>query len=94
MSDWEYAEAFKALKEEGRKKRASNLANSLSILTAMGITFKLLSPTHVRVGAFDFWPSTGLFMNTKTKKRGRGVHNLIRLSKPVPESLSVEEKNR
>lgn len=82
MSDWEYAEAFKALKEEGKIKRASNLANSLNLLTAMGITFRILSPTHVRVGEFDFWPSTGLFIHTKTKQRGRGVRNLIRRVKP------------
>lgn len=84
MSDWEYADAFKALREEGRKKRASNLANSLNLLTAMGIPFKLLSPTHARVGEYDFWPSTGLFMHTKTKARGRGVHKLIRKTKPAP----------
>lgn len=82
MSDWEYAEAFKALKEEGQKKRASNLANSLNLLASMGITFKLLSSTHARVGEYDFWPSTGLFIHTKTKKRGRGVQNLIRRQKP------------
>lgn len=82
MSDWEYAEAFKALREEGRVKRASNLDNSLSLLHAQGVEFKLLSPTHARVGAFDFWPSTGLFIHTQTKRRGRGVRNLIRKVKP------------
>lgn len=78
MSDWEYAEAFKALKQDGQKKRASNLANSLNLLTAMGIEFRILSPSHARVGEYDFWPSTGLFIHTKTKQRGRGVKNLIR----------------
>ena len=78
MSGWEYAEAFKALREDGRKKRASNLASSLNLLAAMGISFKLLSSTHARVGDYDFWPSTGLFIHTKTKARGRGVQKLIR----------------
>lgn len=78
MSDWEYAEAFRALREEGKKKRASNLANSPNLLTAASVPFKLLSETHARVGEYDFWPSTGLFIHTKTKQRGRGVHNLIR----------------
>lgn len=83
MSDWEYAEAFKALREEGRKKRASNLDNSLRLLYSMGVEFKLLSSTHARVGEFDFWPSTGLFIHIKTKKRGRGVHKLIRIQKEL-----------
>lgn len=82
MSDWEYAEAFKALREEGRKKRASNLANSLNLLSASEVPFRILSSTHVRVGDYDFWPSTGLFIHTKTKKRGRGIFNLIRKVKP------------
>lgn len=81
MSDWEYAEAFKAMKEEGKQKRASNTANSLNLLAAMGIEFKLLSPSHARVGDYDFWPSTGLFIHVKTKKRNRGVQKLIRLVK-------------
>lgn len=78
MSDWEYAEAFKAMKEEGRKKRASNLEASLSLLHSMQIPFEQLSPSHCRVGEYDFWPSTGLFIHTKTKQRGRGVRHLIR----------------
>lgn len=78
MSDWEYADAFKAMREEGRKKRASNLDSSLNLLIAANISFKLLSPTHARVGEYDFWPSTGLFIHIKTKKKGRGVRNLIK----------------
>lgn len=89
MSDWEYAEAFKALKEEGRQKRASNLASSLNLLTAVGIPFMLLSSTHARVGEFDFWPSTGLFIHTKTKARNRGVQKLIR---KVKAELAKESK--
>ncbi len=78
MSDWEYADAFKALKEEGRQKRAVNLSSSLNLLASRGIPFKLHSATHAQVGEYDFWPSTGLFIHRKTKKRGRGVQNLIR----------------
>lgn len=93
MSDWEYAEAFKALCEEGKKKRASNLANSLNLLTAMGIPFRRLSPTHVRVGEYDYWPSTGLFIHMKTKARGRGIQKLIRkAAKPSPLAKREGEK--
>ena len=27
---------------------------------------------------FDFWPTTGKFINRETKKHGRGVFNLLR----------------
>lgn len=91
MSDWEYAEAFKALKEEGRKKRETNLMSSLALLASLGIEFKMLSSSHARVGAYDFWPSTGLFIHIKTKKRNRGVQKLIRALK-AQESPSTEGK--
>lgn len=32
-----------------------------------------------RVAEFEFWPSTGLFRNRKTKKKGRGINNLLPL---------------
>ena len=46
-----------------------------------GIEFVVLSEEckHLRVGAFDFWPSTGKFYNQKTKHKGRGVFNLMKL---------------
>lgn len=34
---------------------------------------------HLVIGDFDFWPSTGLFKNRKTGKKGRGVFNLIKV---------------
>ena len=78
MSDWEYAEAFKEIKKENQAKRAGNAENSLRLLHEGGVRFELLSSSHARVGDFDFWPSTGLYIHTKTKKRGRGVFNLMR----------------
>lgn len=92
MSDWEYAEAFKALREEGRKKRAGNRLSSLEILTREGVEHRLLSHDHVRVGDYDFWPSTGLFIHLKTKRRGRGVFNLLRKVRPVSEGAKPETK--
>lgn len=67
-----------ALKKDSQEKRANNLMQSLSALQQNGIEFNQLSPTHFRVGDFDYWPSTGLFINRKTQRRGRGVFNLIK----------------
>jgi hypothetical protein len=71
-------EYWRDIRAAGQKKRAENLQKSLAILKEHGIEFKTLSEIHLRIGDFDYWPSTGLFINLKTKRRGRGVFNLIR----------------
>ena len=78
----EIGDDFKALREMRKEKRASNRESSIEVLTSKDIAFQQLSDTHFRIGEFDFWPSTGLFMNRKSGKRGRGVFNLIRKVKP------------
>ena len=35
-------------------------------------------PDLAAFSPLDFWPSTGLFINLKTKRRGRGVFNIIK----------------
>ncbi len=78
----EIGEIFAALKEEGRIKKQNNLKNSIDILKEQGVLFKRLSETHYRIGDFDFWPSTGKFLNRKTNKYSRGVFNLLKQLKP------------
>lgn len=73
----EIGEMFKDLREDSKQRRSSNLENSTRILSERGVKFVMLSLDHYRVGDYDFWPSTGLFIHIKTKKRGRGVFNLI-----------------
>lgn len=75
----ELGELFKDLREERKEKRAANKELSVALLQDKGVSYKRLSDDHLRVGEFDYWPSTGLFMHTKTKKRGRGVFNLLKL---------------
>jgi hypothetical protein len=74
----ELGEIFAAWKEESKRKKLSNAESSRYTLLNSGVKFQDLSDTHLRVGEFDFWPSTGLFIHIKTKKRGRGVFNLIK----------------
>jgi hypothetical protein len=74
----ELGELYNDLKEIGKQKRSQNLDSSVKILLDRNIRFNQLSDSHYRVGNYDFWPSTGLFIEIKTKKRGRGVFNLIR----------------
>jgi hypothetical protein len=75
MSD--LGDTFKAWREEKQEKRASNLASSLELLKARGHQFTVLSEHHFRIGDFDFWPSTGKYLNRTTKRFGRGVLGLL-----------------
>lgn len=77
-----YTEAYDALREERTDKRRRNTEASTRILIEKGIEFQSHNDgVHLVVGAFDFWPSTGLFMDRRTRGRGRGVFNLIKLLK-------------
>ena len=75
--DWEKS------REDSYKKRWGNNEKSLKILNDKGIVYKILNASlaHYRVGDFDFWATTGKFYNQKTKQKGRGVFNLIKLVK-------------
>jgi hypothetical protein len=74
----ELGEDFKAYREMKRTKRADNHARAEKILKEKQIPHIRLSASHYRVGAFDFWPATGLFIERRTGKRGRGIFNLLK----------------
>lgn len=75
MSD--LGDTFKAMREDGKKRKLQNHCRALEALRAHHIPIKILGPHHYRVGRFDFWPSTGKYLNRETKKYGRGLMNLI-----------------
>lgn len=75
-------ETFALMKEERRKKKSRNLHSSLDLLEKEGIEFVELSPHHFRIGKYDFWPSTGKYLNREIKKYSRGVFNLLRELNP------------
>lgn len=74
----ELGDDFKAWREDKRDKKENNYNRALDLLAEHGIKFERLSESHLRIGEIDYWPSTGLFINRKTKKRGRGIINLIK----------------
>lgn len=74
----ELGELYSAWNEHKRAKKKLNYEQSLQLLADNGVVLKQLSPDHFRIDDFDYWPSTGLFINRKTNKRGRGVFNLIK----------------
>ena len=73
-------EMFNDLKKHTKAKKRNNLEYSTKMLEDAGIPFiKKNGGVHLIVdGAFDFWPSTGLFINRSTQKQGRGVKNLLK----------------
>ena len=74
----ELGEIFQARREEQKLRKIRNKESTLEILEKNKVNYTVLSETHIRVQDFDFWPSTGLFINCKNKKRGRGVFNLLK----------------
>lgn len=75
----ELGDDFRAWREHRRKKKAKNLEFAPDIFREHDVKFRMLSDDHFRVGEFDFWPSTGLFIRRKNKERGRGIYNLIKI---------------
>lgn len=70
-------DTFRAMREDSKERKASNYKQSLALLKAHGHQVVQLSDTHFRIGRFDFWPSTGKYLNRETKRYSRGVFNLI-----------------
>lgn len=79
MAGSDMGEDFAAMREMSQVKRAGNRDSSLSLLQAKGFEVQVKNAgAHIIVGAYDFWPGTGLFISRRNQKRGRGVFNLIR----------------
>lgn len=87
--DPDMGEQWRAYKSERQQKRRDNMASSTAELQARGIPFTSHNNgVHLVVaGAWDFWPSTGLWMSRQPgpngrKREGRGVLKLIARIKP------------
>lgn len=78
MSD--LGDLFKALKEDSKAKKLDNVKASMALLVDAGIEYQVLSHNgpHLRVGKYDFWPSTGVWIDRESRRKYRGVSNLIR----------------
>ncbi|CAI6072870.1 hypothetical protein [Cohnella sp. JJ-181] len=48
-------------------------------IVSSGVPFTEKANGHFIIGEFDFWATTGLYIHRKTKRRGRGVKNLLAL---------------
>jgi hypothetical protein len=76
-------EAFKGSYDYQRQKKQNNLSQSTDILIKNKIAFESHNNgIHLVVmNRWDYWPSTGLFIDRTNKKQGRGIFNLLRLAR-------------
>lgn len=81
MIEWEMNDDEIADQDWRKEKKKSNMEFSTELLLENHIDFTAHNGgIHLIVeNQFDFWPSTGKFINRKTKKSGRGVQNLLHL---------------
>ena len=73
---------WKEIKKHRQEKKEKNRQYSTAWLTEKKIPFKSLNGGYmlriVNKDIYDFWPNTGLFLNRRTKERGRGLRNLYK----------------
>ncbi len=79
MSDM--GDDFRALRKERQEKRRSNLACGVNLLNANKINYTTPDYTHCVIShngkVIDYWPSTGLWIDRTTKKKRRGIKQLL-----------------
>lgn len=71
---------MRAMRGFNQAKRAGNRESSTSELQRLGVEFESKNDgAHLIVeNVLDFWPGTGLWINRRTHKRGRGVFGMLR----------------
>jgi len=63
-------------------RHRENLKKNTQILIDSNIPFIILNNgIHLKLGNFDYYPSTDLFLNAISGERGYGVEKLIKLLK-------------
>ena len=73
---------WKEIKKQRQEKRRKNREYSISWLIEKKIQFKEFNNgVQLRLTGndkYDYWPETGLYVNLRTKDRGRGLRNLYK----------------
>ena len=76
---------YRALKEKGQRRRASNRETSPEVLKENGVKFESKNLgahliVEAKTGKIDFWPGTGKWI-ARNGRRGAGVFPLIKYIK-------------
>jgi len=81
-------DGFKEMNRLWQVKRNKNMLSSKQILDHNQIDYIEKANGHMIIDNYDFWTSTWLFIHRKTKKRWRGVYNLLKklYKEKIPDS--------
>lgn len=74
----ELGDMYNEMRADGKLRRENNHKGSIKMLDDNHVKYEQLDPYHYRVGEFDFWPSTGVYIHRPTQRKARGVFNLLR----------------
>ena len=73
-------EIWREYKKTTKERKKVYAYQALLKLERAGLkVVKLKGDGQYRVGDFDFYPTSEKFCNQKTKQRGKGVENLIKI---------------
>jgi hypothetical protein len=77
----EMSEFWKDFNCASQGKRHSNLKNSTELLLKSGFPFvSKNNGVHLIVmDRYDYWPSTGLFIDRLTSRKYRGINQLLKM---------------
>lgn len=72
------AEEFQAYREFQKEMKWKRYEDNKNALISSGFPFVEKPNGHFIIGQYDFWATTGLFIDRITKQRGRGVGKLLK----------------
>jgi len=77
VDEWDMLAALRKAKKQGNWRKAPLY---LKILREHGFEVHLVNgqSQHYRIGKIiDYWPTTGTFINIRTRKKGHGIQALL-----------------
>lgn len=79
----EIIEMYQALKEDQKIEKEERLSRNIMILKMAGVNYRLVNEYHLRIGKWNFYPSTGKFNNgfTRDSERGLGIIEFLKIIK-------------
>lgn len=77
----EHKEHKRQRKEEDRERRNKNTEAAMRLLNESGFEYEILNhdPMHILIQNFQFWPTTGTWINQDTGHRGFGIKTLLKM---------------
>lgn len=91
----ELGDDFREYRAMRKEKKERNVAQSVELLDQNGIPYIMHQGNnkHLLVaGRLNYWPSTGLWIDRITKRKGRGVVNLMRFLDLVRKGVNAPKQ--